>query len=415
MKALSVSIAFLILLVGTVGCSNPSVISPQSQPTSPVTSAPTPTPTTQPIVTATVTLTLPPTSVSIPSIASIVANTSPAVVRVTTKSGMGSGMIIDKAGYVLTNSHVIEGNDTVTVILSNGQELNASILGRDEITDLAILKVSRENLPVVTLGDSDKLGQGEEVIAIGYPLDLVGSATISRGIVSAFRNDTGVDYIQTDSAINPGNSGGPLLNLKGEVVGVNVMTIRLAAGLPIQGMNFAIAINSVKPIIPKLIAGISVLKPTPEPKPWITYTSDLYGYSIQYPNTLVHRTLDKSYGMDFYSSDGKLIVWVHVPKKTADSLDSQVDFDVYYNSQNSLLFQVLSRNNLTWQGMYEALEFTYLLKLDEEHGGYAYKCKVLYLKRNGYLFQINTSAPPDSYELYSSTIDTIINSFLIIK
>ncbi len=219
------------------------------------------------------------TPVSLPSIASAVDKVRPAVVRIITEYGMGSGMIIDKAGYVLTNSHVVEDSQKAMVILTDGQEVSASILGRDEVTDLAILQISGKNLPVVTLGDSDKLAGTEEVIAIGYPLDLEGGATVSSGIVSALRNYGGVDYIQTDTAINPGNSGGPLINLEGEVIGINVMTIRVAGGLPIEGMNFAIAINSAKPMVPRLIAGESILKP------WVTYTNNADGYSIQYPST----------------------------------------------------------------------------------------------------------------------------------
>jgi len=216
------------------------------------------------------------TPVSLPTIASAVSKVKPAVVRIITEYGMGSGMVIDKAGYVLTNSHVVEGSQTATVILTDGQDLSASILGRDEIADLAILQISGTNLPFVTLGDSDKLEGTEEVIAIGYPLDLEGSATVSSGIVSALRNYGGVDYIQTDTAINPGNSGGPLINLDGEVIGINVLTIRVVGGLPIEGMNFAIAINSAKPIIPRLIAGESILAsgssdstpPTPNIEPF---------------------------------------------------------------------------------------------------------------------------------------------------
>lgn len=212
-----------------------------------------------------------PTLLSNPSVASAVDKVRPAVVRIVTAHGIGSGMIIDEAGHVLTNNHVVEDSQTATVVLIGGQELSASVLGRDEIRDLAILKVNSKNLSIVVLGDSDKLELTEEVIAIGYPLDLKGSATVSKGIASAFRNYGGVDYVQTDTAINPGNSGGPLITLKGEVIGINVLTIRVAGGLPIEGMNFAIAINSAKPIIPRLIAGESFLAPTspgsPTPAP----------------------------------------------------------------------------------------------------------------------------------------------------
>jgi hypothetical protein len=293
-------------------------------------------------------------------------------------------------------------------MLSNGQKLPATILGRDEITDLAILKVNGENLPVVTLGDSSKLGQGEEVVAIGYPLDLAGSATISKGIVSAFRDYEGVDYVQTDTAINPGNSGGALINLKGEVVGINVMTIRVAGGQTIEGMNFAIAINSAKPIIPKLIAGESILKP------WVTYTNSLYGYTIQYPSAWT-LTVDNTSGFaGWVRIDGPGSSMVSIGRPFIDrpgaTASSNVDSQVEANSQ-LLVYRVLSRTDLKWQGIYEACEWT------EVHQAIAsyplIKSRNLYLICNGYFYQVAGSANESEYETYSSTIDTIIASFRI--
>ena len=229
-----------------------------------------------------------PAPLSNSSVAIAVDKVRPAVVRIMTENGMGSGMIIDEAGHVLTNNHVIEDSQRVTVVLIGGQELSGLVLGRDEITDLAVLKISGENLPAVALGDSDTLKLTEDVIAIGYPLDLEGSATVSRGIASAFRNYGGVDYIQTDTAINPGNSGGPLINLDGEVIGINVLTIRVAGGLPIEGMNFAIAINSAKPMVPRLIAGESVIDPSssppdiaPDPEPFEILNWKVIDYNKQ--------------------------------------------------------------------------------------------------------------------------------------
>lgn len=390
MKTLCISIAFLTLLVGVAGCSKPSVTSPTSS-TSAVTVTATPAPT-----------------VSAPSIADVVAKTSQAVVRVITESGMGSGMVIDKAGYVLTNSHVIEGSETVTVMLSSGQELPAAILGRDEITDLAILKISGENLPVVTLGDSDILGQGEEVIAIGYPLDLAGSATISKGIVSAFRNYEGVIYVQTDTAINPGNSGGALINLKGEVVGINVMTIRVAGGQTIEGMNFAIAINSAKPIIPKLIAGESILKP----ETWKTYTSIAYGYSIQYPSTW---TLKEKYDSGHHCTvyifglgSSEISIAPPFQARTGETPSDTVDMLIKANNQ-VLVYRVLSRTNLLWQGKYEACQFSLLTQYYSNDS--PLKWTNLFLIRDGYLYQLYGTANESEYDTYSSTIDAIIASF----
>ena len=177
-----------------------------------------------------------------------VAKVEPAVVRVETEDSMGSGMIIDKSGYILTNNHIVEGVQSARVILMDGGQFPGTVVERDELRDLAVIKiaVSGFSLPVVTLGNSDKLETGEEVIAIGYSLGLEGKATVSKGIISAFRTGDGVRYIQTDASINPGNSGGPLINFKGEVIGIAIAKVVHEA---VEGMGFAIAINGAKPLI----------------------------------------------------------------------------------------------------------------------------------------------------------------------
>jgi Do/DeqQ family serine protease len=166
--------------------------------------------------------------------------------------GLGSGVIIDKRGYVLTNFHVIRGADSVTVKLSSKQELQGRIVGTDAKTDLAIIRFQPEgDLRVAVLGDSDTLRVGEWAIAIGNPFGL--DQTVTVGVVSATgRSEVGIatyeNFIQTDASINPGNSGGPLVNLKGEVIGIN--TAIVATG---QGIGFAIPANMVKRVISQLI------------------------------------------------------------------------------------------------------------------------------------------------------------------
>jgi serine protease Do len=160
---------------------------------------------------------------------------------------LGSGFIIDKDGFVVTNNHVIEDADQIKVKLNNQREFDAKIVGRDPNTDIALLKIeSGENLPFVKLGDSDALEVGQWVLAIGSPFGL--EHTVTAGIVSAKGRVIGSgpydDFIQTDASINPGNSGGPLLNLQGEVIGIN--TAIVASG---QGIGFAIPINMAKDII----------------------------------------------------------------------------------------------------------------------------------------------------------------------
>jgi serine protease Do len=166
--------------------------------------------------------------------------------------GLGSGVIIDKRGLVLTNFHVVKGADEITIRLSDKKEYRGQILGTDPKTDLAVVRFQPDHgLTVAQLGNSDALRVGEWAIAIGNPFGL--DQTVTVGVISATgRSDVGIatyeNFIQTDASINPGNSGGPLVNLKGEVVGIN--TAIVAAG---QGIGFAIPINMVKRVIDQLV------------------------------------------------------------------------------------------------------------------------------------------------------------------
>jgi len=166
------------------------------------------------------------------------------------QKSLGSGFIIDKEGYIVTNNHVIEDADKIKVKLKNGKEFDAEIAGRDPNTDIALIKIkSKNNLPALKLGDSDALKVGQWVVAIGSPFGL--EHTVTAGIVSAKGRIIGSgpydDFIQTDASINPGNSGGPLINMKGEVIGIN--TAIIASG---QGIGFAIPINHAKKIVDQL-------------------------------------------------------------------------------------------------------------------------------------------------------------------
>ncbi len=166
--------------------------------------------------------------------------------------GSGSGFIISEDGKVLTNAHVVDGADMVTVRLSDNTEYQAKVLGKDRQTDVALLKIDAKNLPVVKLGNSDQLSVGEWVLAIGSPFGLDYSAT--QGIVSALSrslpNETYVPFIQTDVAVNPGNSGGPLFNTRGEVVGINSQIYSNTGSY--AGLSFAIPINTVRMVAAQL-------------------------------------------------------------------------------------------------------------------------------------------------------------------
>ena len=164
---------------------------------------------------------------------------------------LGSGFIISRDGYIVTNEHVIRDAESIRVKLSNDTVLDAKVVGGDPKTDIAVIKINAVDLPVAVLGDSDRLEVGQWAIAIGNPFGLERSMTV--GIISATgRSNVGIEtienFIQTDASINPGNSGGPLLNIHGEVVGIN--TAIVAAG---QGIGFAIPTNMARPIIAQLV------------------------------------------------------------------------------------------------------------------------------------------------------------------
>jgi len=183
------------------------------------------------------------------SVADVAALLEPAVVRIKTSDGyLGSGVIISFTGYVLTNNHVVENSHLVTITLSNGDEYDGIVIDRDERLDLAIIAIvaDHSDFPEGTLGSSENISIGEDVVALGYALGLEGQVTISKGIVSAIRTVENARYIQTDAAINPGNSGGPLVNLRGEIIGINTAKY---IGIGIEGVGLAIPIDKAKPLI----------------------------------------------------------------------------------------------------------------------------------------------------------------------
>lgn len=178
------------------------------------------------------------------------------------QTGLGSGVVIDKSGYILTNEHVVGGADKIMVTLSNGRSFEAKIKGSDFRSDLAILKIDADDLTFAVLGDSDLVRTGEWVVAIGNPFGYVVDSpepTVTAGVVSALHRSLPskksgyLDLIQTDAAINPGNSGGPLCDLEGNIIGINVAIFSTSGGY--QGVGFAIPSNLIKNIIEDLKMG----------------------------------------------------------------------------------------------------------------------------------------------------------------
>lgn len=205
----------------------------------------------------------------ISNVTAVVKKAMPSVVGITTVEerqvwmslmdveGIGSGVIVHPDGYILTNAHVVAGNNvkSITVLFEDGDKLAGRVLWMDTNLDLAVVKVDAKNLPTADLGDSDQLEVGELAVAIGNPLGMEFQRTVTSGIISGLNRAIQVEgkafienLIQTDASINPGNSGGPLLNSKGEVIGINTAKIKTG-----EGLGFSIPINGVKPIIKDVI------------------------------------------------------------------------------------------------------------------------------------------------------------------
>ena len=223
------------------------------------------------------------------SIADIVDSLSPAIVGITNlqtqktgdifqnstgesvESGTGSGVIFKKegdAGYIITNNHVIEGAQSIEVTLYSGDKVEAELVGTDALTDIAVLKINAEHVEVVAeMGDSSELRTGEDVIAIGNPLGEEFTRTVTQGIISGVdrtidvttsEGNWALDVLQTDAAINPGNSGGPLINMSGQVIGINSLKITESG---VEGLGFAIPSNDVLPIAEELMNNGKIQRP----------------------------------------------------------------------------------------------------------------------------------------------------------
>ncbi|WP_445291783.1 HhoA/HhoB/HtrA family serine endopeptidase [Calothrix sp. NIES-2098] len=204
--------------------------------------------------------------------------------------GLGSGFIIDPNGRILTNAHVVNNADTVTVSFSDGRTVEGKVLGQDTVTDVAVVQIPGNNLPAVQIANPDSVKPGQWAIAIGNPLGL--QQTVTVGVISAINRSLNLStrpssYIQTDAAINPGNSGGPLLNARGQVIGVNTAIIQGA-----EGIGFAIPIDTAQRIAQQLITqgkveypylGIQMVTLTPEVKQRIN----------NYPNSNIRITADR--------------------------------------------------------------------------------------------------------------------------
>jgi serine protease Do len=202
--------------------------------------------------------------------------------RVLVETGVGSGVIFNANGYIVTNYHVVAHAQQISVSLADGRTLAGKVIGSDPVTDLAVVKVDAVNLPTAKFGDSDQLMVGEPAIAIGNPLGLDFRGSVTVGVISALNRSLEIGerkfrLIQTDAAINPGNSGGALVNADGKVIGINSAKISVAG---VEGMGFAIPINTVRPIIKELIEKGYIARPYLGVFAMDPQTAPSYGYEL---------------------------------------------------------------------------------------------------------------------------------------
>ena len=262
------AVVLLILGLAAASCGSEGDNSPTSTPTNTLTPA---TPSALPPITDVV------ESVK-PAVASIIVGTVGynIFLQPVPQEQAGSGVIIEDSGYIVTNNHVVEGAESITVTIPDGRSFDATIVGTDPLSDLAVIEIDGDDLPTVSFGESSTLAVGEWVVAIGNALGLPGGPTVTVGVVSALgrsiQEQSGVtlyDVIQTDAAINPGNSGGPLINLQGEVVGINTAKV---TAVEVSGVGFAVSSNTAKTVVQEIIEkgyvsrsylGITIMTVTP--------------------------------------------------------------------------------------------------------------------------------------------------------
>ena len=266
---------------------NTPVPTPTPRPTPTATLAPTATPTPRPTATPRPTPTLRPTATPTPNpavqMSAMVRQARPSVVRVETRTGGGTGAIIETQGrtaYIITNQHVVEGVAQVNVTVNDSTTYLGRVLGTDPVRDLAVVSICCGSFRTLPFGDASGLEPGDRVVAIGYALGLPGDASITTGIVSAIRYHPayGSEVIQTDAALNPGNSGGPMLSMSGEILGINTFRIdESESGRNAEGLGFAISETTVQSQIPMLKVARAAPTPTPTRRPRPTPTPSYSG------------------------------------------------------------------------------------------------------------------------------------------
>ena len=284
------------------------------------------------------------------SVADAVELVREAVVHIQHDEGSGTGVIVDPSGLVLTANHVVEGWWLVDAVLQDGRTLTAVVIGTDADSDLALLRLFGPGLtyPSAALGSSSALRLGDELIALGFPLGFE-ELTVTRGVMSAIRQSPEqrhVSFVQTDAAINPGNSGGPLINLAGDVVGINSFIIRESLGTNIEGFGFAVASDTAKPIVERLRLGVGLQG---------IYTSTSFGYSLALPAGWVAYEPDPAWAwMVLPGTDANITVVVDEIASTA-TLTSFAAAQESSGTEGLDQYTRLSRETVTLRGPVSAV------------------------------------------------------------
>ena len=291
----------------------------------------------------------------------------PAVVGITNKAyvrdffnrtqlmerGTGSGVIYDKAGYIATNNHVVEGASEIIVSLPDGRTVKGKVLGADAVTDLAVVKIDADNLTVATFGDSDTLQVGEPAIAIGNPLGLEFRGSVTAGVISALNRsvsmtneetgdtqESGVKLIQTDAAINEGNSGGALVNVNGEVIGINSSKL---VGDSVEGIGYAIPISDVGDLIENLMNRETKTKVAEDKRGLIVITgisvSDAFSQQIEMPAGVYVTEIAKGGGAEKAGMTKGCIITA-IDDITVDSMEALQEQLQYYEKGTTVTLKI---------------------------------------------------------------------------
>ena len=323
----------------------------------------------------------------------------PAVVRIQASGGVGSGFIISANGLIVTNAHVVGDDLNVDVTLSDESIRSGVVIGTSPQEDIALLAIDGYQMNALEFGSTKTTGVGDEVLALGYAFDLPGAASLTRGLISAFRaNAFGtLTAIQTDTAINPGNSGGPLFDLDGHVIGINTSGLREA-----EGINFAIAIDDALPVIERLKAGESAALGK--------YISRTYPYSIAvHSNWRVYEVVPGYVYMRDEASSAQMVVRV-------DAVQQSVTTDQFADSQTSLgadqdfdYYLKLSSAQVTLSGGVRAWEIAETWKRPEND--FYHTGKEYFFVSGGQGYSIYAQSERSEWTVVEPTIDAMVDGF----